>query len=72
MKIFTALIDCADGQLADTVPESENEFVDYCVLFSNDDKMVEYDGVGADSAQLLKMTVDTFILCLIRQKFPIV
>jgi hypothetical protein len=66
------LIECANGQVDNKVPESEDEFIDYCVLFSNEEEMYTYKGIGADSLQLLKMTVETFEQCLFKQQFPIV
>lgn len=56
--------------MLDKLPDKEAELIDYCLLFGNDTNLQNYNGFGATTDDLLKMTIDDFVNCIFRQQFP--
>ena len=69
---FVALVESAQGEVVDKLTDKEEELIDYCMIFANDETLNKYDGIGAkDETILIKMTIETFLTCLLTQKYPL-
>jgi hypothetical protein len=69
--VFIAMVECAEGEVVETLTDKEDELIDYCIIFANEKNLKSYSGIGAsDETLLLRVTIDTFTHCLLTQKFP--
>ena len=66
------MIESAQGEVVDKLADNEEELVDYCMIFLNEDTLKKYNGIGAsDETILLRMTIDDLTTCLLTQKYPL-
>jgi hypothetical protein len=69
--VYIAMVECAEGEVVDTLTDKEDELIDYCIIFANEKNLKSYSGIGAsDETLLLRVTIDAFTNCLLTQKFP--
>jgi hypothetical protein len=66
------MIESAQGEVVDKLTDNEEELIDYCMIFVNEETLKNYDGIGAsDETLLLRMTIDDLTTCLLTQKYPL-
>ena len=63
------IIECASGELVDSLPADEEQLAKCCIIYSNYDKYQE-DALYK-SNDVLKMTLDTFLNSILKQSFDI-
>jgi hypothetical protein len=62
------IIECANGEVIESLPKDENELANCCILYSDYDKYKQDNSSNAE-LDVLKMTLDEFLNFILKQNF---